>query len=386
MDIIGKTDKIKNSRETHIDLHARSPHGNPIFDGGGMYPEFEFYNGIGSSDQHDIHFHRLNSGVNKSLIPSDLLTLPTRSTNIPTVNQHNNLQQHNKNHRITNPYESDQSVRINSGSTHGINQTLRDSYSNIQNLPQHHRLQPRDDPPPPRIKFPIYGKQRHYQDSSVVRITERGAIPTTRSKQSFDTTADVPHLTTRSQLRSNPTPNVKSDYNMESVDSDRVSTTQTRRKSSGLLPFNNSQWHLDQESDQTKVGSKSIYTPSNFWFEDPSTLFQSFDIIPNSDMTDAERLNAMTRIIIIIAAIMFAVKFPAWWIFLILALLVVIILWYIIKGREESYSEQIRRQTEYLRRPKKSIIVPIPNNNNNNVALPLHTIHTQPLNLISNPR
>ena len=53
----------------------------------------------------------------------------------------------------------------------------------------------------------------------------------------------------------------------------------------------------------TKIPKRpTIYTPLTFWLEDPSVLFQSFDIIPHSDMSDVERLNAMTRMIIIITA------------------------------------------------------------------------------------
>ena len=60
---------------------------------------------------------------------------------------------------------------------------------------------------------------------------------------------------------------------------------------------------------------KSIYEPINFWFEDPKSLFETCDIIPQSEMTNAERLNAMTRIIVIITAIMFSIRFPLWWYF-----------------------------------------------------------------------
>lgn len=143
------------------------------------------------------------------------------------------------------------------------------------------------------------------------------------------------------------------------------STSPTGVKSSHVAPFHS-------------PTMKSIYTGNNFWFEDPSVLFHSFDVVPNNNMTDAERLNAMTRIIIIIAAIMFIVKFPAWWIFLALGLIVVVVLWYIIKGREELYNDRIKRQTEYLRRPRKSIIEPISGNNQtfeiNNYPLKLRSI------------
>jgi len=94
------------------------------------------------------------------------------------------------------------------------------------------------------------------------------------------------------------------------------------------------------------VGKKS-----EFWVENPTTLLENFDIVPNEDMTDGNRLNSMTRIIILISAIMFGVNFQLWWLFLSLGLIVVVTLWYLIKYRDYSYSR------EYLRSP--NIVVPI---------------------------
>jgi hypothetical protein len=97
---------------------------------------------------------------------------------------------------------------------------------------------------------------------------------------------------------------------------------------------------------------------SDFWFENPSALLRTLDVMPQSDMNDAERLNAMTRVVIIIAIIMFAAQFQLWWLFLALGLITVIALWYLVKSREQIYIESLRRRREYLRRPH-AIIQPI---------------------------
>lgn len=114
------------------------------------------------------------------------------------------------------------------------------------------------------------------------------------------------------------------------------------------------------------VLNKSIYTPICFWTDDPAVLFQTFEIIPNSSMSEAERLNAMTRVIIIISAIMFLMKFDGWWTFLLLGIIVVIILWNIIKPNGQSY-----KSNEFLRKPLMrtpiKIITPIKSNNNINL-------------------
>lgn len=38
-----------------------------------------------------------------------------------------------------------------------------------------------------------------------------------------------------------------------------------------------------------------------FWSDDPNVIFKSCNIIPTADMTDAERLNALTRLLIIVS-------------------------------------------------------------------------------------
>lgn len=113
--------------------------------------------------------------------------------------------------------------------------------------------------------------------------------------------------------------------------------------------------HFRHYKDTRKLGEDRV----NFWFEDPKSLIKTLDTVPNDNMSDAERLNAMTRMIIIITAVMFVIKFPLWWLFLGLGLMVVVIFWYIIKGYEEIYANQVRKQREYLRPRRESIVRPL---------------------------
>lgn len=160
-------------------------------------------------------------------------------------------------------------------------------------------------------------------------------------------------------------------------------------------PFNGKEWSLNQRTvTKRKENVRSIYMPVKFWIEDPVSLFQTFDIVPNPEMTDAERLNAMTRVIIVITAIMFVLKFPIWWLFLGIGLIVVIIMWYIIKERERVYAKNARasdRRREYLRRPRRRIITPISNIStsveprNSNIIRPTINVNSQQLRIISIP-
>lgn len=108
---------------------------------------------------------------------------------------------------------------------------------------------------------------------------------------------------------------------------------------------------LEPHNDITNHRLKDT-TP--FWLENPNVLFQTSEIISNDDMSQGARLNAMTRIIIIIAAIMYAIKFPLWWLFLIISILVVIIIWFIEKQNEIKLKERL-----YLRAPREKILTPI---------------------------
>lgn len=63
-----------------------------------------------------------------------------------------------------------------------------------------------------------------------------------------------------------------------------------------------------------------------FWLSDPTILFRKLDIIPNRQMTNAERLNALTRLLLIITLGMFILGYDQYLTVLILGLLLIIIL------------------------------------------------------------
>lgn len=78
--------------------------------------------------------------------------------------------------------------------------------------------------------------------------------------------------------------------------------------------------------------SKSIQpgrplTPPKFWIEDPTVLLRNFAIIPNAQMTEAERFNAMTRLILIIALILFFIPVASWLVFLLCGVILLAVLY-----------------------------------------------------------
>lgn len=153
-----------------------------------------------------------------------------------------------------------------------------------------------------------------------------------------------------------------------------TSNTITLKEPTVPPPFLDVRW--DEIINNPDVDRITPMIPSDFWFENPSTLLRNFDVMPQSDMNDAERLNAMTRMVIIIAIIMFVAQFQLWWLFLALGLITVIALWYLVKSREQIYLESLRRRREYLRRP---LIQPL-------ILQPMQEmkgVQTQQLNIIS---
>lgn len=65
-----------------------------------------------------------------------------------------------------------------------------------------------------------------------------------------------------------------------------------------------------------------------FWLEEPIWLLQQMTLIPQCGMSPAARLNALTRLILVITLILYLCCFGQWWLFLLLGLLLVIILYY----------------------------------------------------------
>lgn len=65
------------------------------------------------------------------------------------------------------------------------------------------------------------------------------------------------------------------------------------------------------------------------WLEDPSVLFRHWAIFPNCEMNTIQRLNALTRLILVITVVLwffggFGVR---WWLFAVLGLLFVLVIW-----------------------------------------------------------
>ena len=63
-----------------------------------------------------------------------------------------------------------------------------------------------------------------------------------------------------------------------------------------------------------------------FWLNDPNSLFSSINVLPTREMTNAERLNALTRLLLVITVGMYFLGYDQYFTVLALGILLIIIL------------------------------------------------------------
>lgn len=73
-----------------------------------------------------------------------------------------------------------------------------------------------------------------------------------------------------------------------------------------------------------------------FWAENPCVLVTDMKVFPTAEMSTNEKLNALTRLAIIVAIIMYFMKYPHWFVFISIALLVIVLLKYAKPDGKES--------------------------------------------------
>lgn len=71
-----------------------------------------------------------------------------------------------------------------------------------------------------------------------------------------------------------------------------------------------------------------------FFVDDPCVLFTNIRIFPLAEMTKDEKLNALTRLSLVIAAILYFMQYEYWLTFLVIAILIVVLLKYAVKKDE----------------------------------------------------
>lgn len=75
-----------------------------------------------------------------------------------------------------------------------------------------------------------------------------------------------------------------------------------------------------------------------FWLECPVQLFKSLDIVPEKSMCVGSKLNALTRLALLISLVLFVAKIKEWYMFLIGALVFVVFSYFVCNGTKEGFS------------------------------------------------
>ena len=87
---------------------------------------------------------------------------------------------------------------------------------------------------------------------------------------------------------------------------------------------------------------------SKFWLENPCSLFSTFAFFPSEGMTKAEKLNALTRLALIIGAVMYFMKYDHAVTFVLIGLLVIVALNYSSEEKYKEFKGQIVKDLQYL--------------------------------------
>jgi hypothetical protein len=77
-----------------------------------------------------------------------------------------------------------------------------------------------------------------------------------------------------------------------------------------------------------------------FWLYDPTNIFKSLSLIPRKNMSHVEKLNCMSRVLILATLIMFFFKFKYWWVVLLIGLFTIVLIGVSSECQEYIYIEE----------------------------------------------
>jgi hypothetical protein len=106
-----------------------------------------------------------------------------------------------------------------------------------------------------------------------------------------------------------------------------------------------------------------ISTPKEeerFWLEEPRHLLRQWTLVPSPDMTNNMRLNALTRLVLVVSLVLLLAGVRQWWLFLLMGLLLLILAW--------GYQLEEGQKRDYFHCLPPASSVPAPKEQNNRLA------------------
>jgi hypothetical protein len=79
--------------------------------------------------------------------------------------------------------------------------------------------------------------------------------------------------------------------------------------------------------------------PTKFWVSDPCILLSDLQFFPTAGMTREEKLNALTRLAVILAIVMYLMEYKHWHTFLLIAVLTLVVVEYASKNKDNKSQE-----------------------------------------------
>jgi hypothetical protein len=73
----------------------------------------------------------------------------------------------------------------------------------------------------------------------------------------------------------------------------------------------------------------------NFWADDPCVLFTNIKLLPMASMTHDEKLNVLTRLVIIASVVFYFMKYEFWFNFLLLGLLLIVLIKFVVLDKRD---------------------------------------------------
>lgn len=89
-----------------------------------------------------------------------------------------------------------------------------------------------------------------------------------------------------------------------------------------------------------------------FWLEDPNELLSNFEVFPSQDHTWEQKLNAVTRLIIVITIVLIVLKWESWLTFLLISLVLIIFV-YLLKNKSSKTCHSPKLMTEHFNEGKQ---------------------------------
>lgn len=80
--------------------------------------------------------------------------------------------------------------------------------------------------------------------------------------------------------------------------------------------------------------------PTKFWISDVCVLFSDLQFFPTANMTREEKLNALTRLAVVIAIVMYLMDYKHWHTFLLIAILTLVVVEYASKNKDNNKSQE----------------------------------------------